>query len=112
MRGALECRPRTQGVPMSPITAPINPEQTLADLAVSRASASRVFYRHKLDFCCHGRIALGAAARQKGLDLAELIRELEAEEALTQQPNLNDRPLPELIAHVLGRYHESHREEL
>src|SRR4030042_48960 len=28
---------------------------TLADLAVAHPAASRVFHRHGLDFCCHGR---------------------------------------------------------
>ncbi|HTF90567.1 MAG TPA: iron-sulfur cluster repair di-iron protein [Planctomycetota bacterium] len=97
---------------MSPTASPITPEQTLADLAVSRASASRVFYRHKLDFCCHGRIALGVAACQRGIDLAELIRELEAEEARGDATNQSERPLPELIEHVLTHYHAPHREEL
>jgi regulator of cell morphogenesis and NO signaling len=98
---------------MNLTTRPITAEVTLADLAATRASASRVFYRHKLDFCCHGRIALGLAARERGLDVDALIRELEAEEARqVDAPSFAGRPLPDLIEHVLTRYHASHREEL
>ncbi|MBI5431482.1 MAG: iron-sulfur cluster repair protein YtfE [Planctomycetes bacterium] len=92
---------------------PITPQSTLADLAATRATASRVFYRHGLDFCCHGRVALAEAAPKRGLDVDALIAELEAEEAKGGGGRtFEDRPLGELIAHLLQRYHASHREEL
>ena len=34
---------------------------TLADLAVLLPAASRVFHRHRLDFCCHGTRPLAEA---------------------------------------------------
>lgn len=98
---------------MSTLQHPISPQTTLADLAATRATASRVFYRHGLDFCCHGRVALAEAASKRGLDVKELIAELEAEEAKGGGgPTFEDRPLPELIEHLLERYHAEHREEL
>ena len=40
----------------------ITPDDTLAHLSVTRAGASRVFYRHGLDFCCHGQVSLRDAS--------------------------------------------------
>ena len=37
------------------MNTPLVPESTLADLAVPFPAASRVFRRHGLDYCCHGR---------------------------------------------------------
>lgn len=94
-------------------TTTIQPTDTLAQLATSRAGASRVFHRHHLDFCCHGQISLTDACRKKGLDVDALIREVEAErvDAEPVEP-WQQRPLPELIAHIVTRFHEPHRREL
>ncbi len=93
--------------------APIAPTATLADLAVRHAGASRVFHRHGLDFCCHGRVSLDDACRERGLDARQLIAELhEALAAAPDEASIADAPLPELIEHILGRYHAAHREEI
>jgi regulator of cell morphogenesis and NO signaling len=94
-------------------TQTIVPSDTLADLAASRAGASRVFLRHNLDFCCHGQVSLADACAKKGFDVEALIREIEAERP--QDPSFerwDQRPLPELIEHVVTRVHEPHRAEL
>ena len=62
---------------MSHATDTITPQHTLADLAATRAGASRVFYRHGLDFCCHGRVSLAEACGKKQLDVDRLVREIE-----------------------------------
>ncbi|MCC7012967.1 MAG: iron-sulfur cluster repair protein YtfE [Planctomycetes bacterium] len=91
----------------------LSPLSTLADLATSHAGASRVFHRHRLDFCCHGRVSLEAACAEHRLDVGALINELAAEQARdTDFRAWDDAPLGELIAHLLGHYHQSHREEL
>ena len=98
---------------MQASTAALTPSSTLADLAATRAGASRVFYRHDLDFCCHGRVSLAEACAKKRLDLAQLIRELEAETPLAGDfQSWDARPLPELITHLLERFHAAHRAEL
>jgi regulator of cell morphogenesis and NO signaling len=52
--------------------------RTLADIAATLPGATAVFRRHKLDFCCGGRVRLAAAAAERGLVLAELETELDA----------------------------------
>jgi regulator of cell morphogenesis and NO signaling len=91
----------------------LSPAATLADLAVTRAGASRVFHRHGLDFCCNGRISVADACRQAGLDTAALLAEVQAEEA--GEPPLerwDEMPLDTVIEHVLARFHAGHRAEV
>ncbi|MBL8861201.1 MAG: iron-sulfur cluster repair protein YtfE [Planctomycetes bacterium] len=98
---------------MTPYSAVISPDRTLADLATAHASASRVFHRHGLDFCCHGRVRLDEACRDRGLDLDALLSELQTElDRAPEGPRLDQMPIPMLIEHVLEQYHAAHRAEL
>lgn len=91
----------------------ISPSDTLADLAIRSAGASRVFARHSLDFCCHGQVSLAAACAKKGLDLDTLIAELEAEQPRDASfERWDHRSIPELIDHITRRFHAPHRDEL
>lgn len=94
-------------------TLPLSPDTPLGRLAVTLPGASRVFHRHGLDFCCGGAESLREACRARGLDADALVREIEAEarpEELFER--FDQRPLDELIDHLLVRFHEPHREEL
>lgn len=98
---------------MTSTMPPITPKTTLADLAATRAGASRVFYRHGLDFCCHGRVSLAEACAKKHLALDELVKELEAQVPLAPDfERWDERPIPDLVKHVLDRFHAGHRAEL
>lgn len=83
--------------------------QTLADIASTLPGATAIFRRHKLDFCCGGRISLAEAAGAKNLPLDSLEGELGAlTPALAIAPESTDS----LIAHIIVRYHDVHRREL
>ena len=98
---------------MTTAIQPITPQSTLADLATAHAGASRVFHRHGLDFCCHGRVTLESACVQRQLDTGALIGELRAEEARGEDFRAwDEEPLDELIEHVLEHFHAPHRLEL
>ncbi len=98
---------------MPNIAPTISAQTTLAHLAATRAGASRVFYRHRLDFCCHGQIPLERACRERGLDVEALLAELRAEEDRTSDFRpWETLPLNDLVAHLLERFHASHRAEL
>lgn len=91
----------------------ITPQHTLADLAATFAGASRVFYRHGLDFCCHGRVSLDEACRKRKLDANALVREIESEVLVPGDFERWDRrPLADVVAHVLRDFHDSHRAEV
>ncbi|MCY2959093.1 MAG: iron-sulfur cluster repair protein YtfE [Planctomycetota bacterium] len=98
---------------MTTTTGTITPHTTLADLAATRAGASRVFYRHGLDFCCHGRVSLADACAKAQLSVDALVRELEAETSIqTDFRRWDEQPLADLIQHLLDQYHAAHRAEL
>lgn len=87
----------------------------LADLAVNHPSASRVFHRYGLDFCCHGSRPLADACAERGLDAERVVAEIETEEASASapdQPRWDERPIPELVDHIVRFYHLRLRAEL
>ena len=83
----------------------MNTTATLADLAVTEPAAARVFYRHGLDFCCGGRRPLAEACRARGLDADAVLAEIAAETPAADADRWDLRPLAELVAHIVGRYH-------
>ncbi|MGE3277838.1 MAG: iron-sulfur cluster repair di-iron protein [Vicinamibacterales bacterium] len=85
---------------------------TLAELATTHPAASRVFRRKGLDFCCGGRQPLADVCRARGLDAAAILDEIETEEAAVDLPRWDTRPIPELIAFIVDRYHRALRTEV
>jgi regulator of cell morphogenesis and NO signaling len=85
--------------------------RTLADIAAALPGATTVFRRRKLDFCCGGNVALAEAAAAKGIAVDELAGELEAVAALGLPVQLPVETAA-LIAHVVDRYHATHRREV
>jgi regulator of cell morphogenesis and NO signaling len=90
----------------------LNPTQSLADLALTIPAASRVFRRHRLDFCCGGKKSVAEACAARGLDVTSILQQIEADAPVAQSVDWQTRPLPELIDHILVNYHEPHRREL
>lgn len=98
---------------MNASEATFRPDQTLSELALSSAGATRVFHRHGLDFCCNGRVSLEETCAKKSLDVADLIDELQRECAeAPAAPDWSAKSLDEIIDHLLQKFHEPHREEL
>lgn len=85
--------------------------RTLADIAATLPGAAGIFRRHKLDFCCGGRVTLEVAAAAKGLSLADLEAELEAVAALGLPP-AQPESTESLLELIENRYHAAHRREL
>ena len=92
----------------------IDTNATLADLAVHHPVATRVFLRHRLDFCCGGDRPLAAACQAARLDPNEVVKEIQAEsERLGGDPEVwAERPLADLVDHIIARYHEPLRRDL
>lgn len=88
-------------------------QRSLGELATSNPAATRVFLRHKLDFCCGGRRSLSDACRAAGLDADAIAAELEREatpEAPVARAEL--QPQCELADHIESRYHAALRRDL
>ena len=91
----------------------ISPDATVADIATQVPATIRVFQRHRIDFCCGGRLPLANACADLGLDTDLVITELVA--AATPafaEPTWADATLTALVGHIQRRYHEHLRLEL
>jgi regulator of cell morphogenesis and NO signaling len=91
----------------------LSTQTTLAELAVKQPAASRVFQRYRLDFCCHGNRPLREACDEYGLVPESVLAEIENEgRNRAESSRWEERPLSELITHIVNYYHRRLREEL
>jgi len=78
----------------------------VADIATQNPATIKVFQRHRIDFCCGGKVPLDEACRRKDLDAPALIAELD--EALLGAEATTDwaeASLTDLVAHIRRRFH-------
>jgi regulator of cell morphogenesis and NO signaling len=81
---------------------------TLGHLATVYPAATAVFLHHGLDFSCGGGQTLRDACWIARLDPAAVLASIAAPGAAPADDALrwDRRPMPELIEHILARYHE------
>lgn len=86
---------------------------TLGDLARENPGATRVFMRHRLDFCCGGKRTLAAACAVAGIDPAAILREI-ADETARGEPHTSWelRSQTELADHIESYYHAALRRDM
>ncbi|MDR7149923.1 regulator of cell morphogenesis and NO signaling [Hydrogenophaga palleronii] len=89
---------------------PVRAQQPIGQIAVELPGATAVFRRHKLDFCCGGQIALQEACERKQLCVETVLAELDKLQRV--DVDVAQQPVPEVIDHILQRYHAVHREQL
>jgi regulator of cell morphogenesis and NO signaling len=101
-------------MPSLPAAPALTLSTTVGELAATRPSSTRVFFRRGIDFCCGGGKTLEEACRRRGLDSQAVLRELqlELERGEGESVAWTERSQAELIQHILARYHEPLREEL
>ncbi|MDF1544517.1 MAG: iron-sulfur cluster repair di-iron protein [bacterium] len=87
---------------------------TVASLATEHPLATRVFVRHGIDFCCGGGRPLKEVCEEKGLDVSQVLEEIQLELASANKPEhrWDSEPLDKLIQHILETYHRPLDEEL
>lgn len=83
--------------------------QNVGQIAATVAGATALFRRHKIDFCCGGNVPLASAAAGRGIDALSLSQELAA---LGGHDTDLPSQTPELIRHIVTRFHDTHRREL
>ncbi|KAF1053900.1 MAG: Iron-sulfur cluster repair protein YtfE [Stenotrophomonas maltophilia] len=86
-------------------------ERTLSDLSLSLPGSTGLFLDYQLDFCCDGQRSLREAARQQGLNAEHIASQLKALPTDTQQRDWRQASNNELIEHILGRFHQVHRQQ-
>lgn len=79
-------------------------------IACELPGAAELFRQHDIGFCCGGDVPLAQAAADAGIEAADLLDRLQALElaARREAPDATG----ELIAHILERYHQTHRTDL
>lgn len=93
----------------------LDPEATVARIVLDHPECAPVFSRHRIDFCCHGDVPLGAACEARSLELDAVQAELgSAIAARRGEPAEDPRALgtPALIALIISRHHEYLRRTL
>jgi regulator of cell morphogenesis and NO signaling len=88
---------------------------TVGEWVVERPSRSRVFERLGIDYCCGGKQPLAEAARNKGLDVNEVMDTLIQEgnaETDAGGPDWSQADLTELADHIVATHHAYLNSEL
>ena len=86
---------------------------SLGDLARANPAATRVFLRHRLDFCCGGKRSLAEACKPLGLDPATILDEMEQETRRGGSAgSWDNRSQAELADHIVATYHAAIRRDL
>ncbi|MCL4186815.1 MAG: iron-sulfur cluster repair di-iron protein [Rhodobacteraceae bacterium] len=85
-------------------------QSRVGDVAASLPGAAGLFRRQGISFCCGAGKTLAETAAERGIDADRLLAGLVAlrTDAAAAVPEATDA----LIAHILGRYHATHRAEL
>ncbi|PYX97449.1 MAG: hypothetical protein DMG71_03040 [Acidobacteria bacterium] len=91
-------------------------EKTVRELALENTTATRVFEKLGIDYCCGGNKSLGEACRASNLAMEEVIDSLEmaeeAEHAAQKDRNWQTEPLADFVAHIKNTHHKYTREEM
>jgi regulator of cell morphogenesis and NO signaling len=91
-------------------TSGLTADTPMATIALRSDAHASVLDRHHLDFCCGGRRSLSEACARAGLDVGSVLDELNAAATsrLAAALPVDDwiqRPLPELIDHIVDAHH-------
>lgn len=89
-------------------------EKTVRDLALESSSATRVFEKLGIDYCCGGDKSLEEACGAANLSVEEVQNALE-EARGSKSPAVRDwqrEPLSELITHINATHHKFVRQEI
>ena len=89
-------------------------EKTVRDLALESPSATRVFEKLGIDYCCGGDKPLEEACRAAKLSVEEVQNALDEEQCESSSTAVRDwqrEPLSELVAHINATHHKFVRQE-
>jgi len=90
-------------------------EKTVRELALDSPTATRVFEKLGIDYCCGGQQSLEQACHAANLSIDQVLDSLEAAERASQPAgkdrNWQQEPLADLIAHIIATHHKYVREE-
>ena len=88
--------------------------QTVREIALEQPASMRVFESFGIDYCCGGRKPLAEACAASNVEIDAVLAALEAASA---QPaplaaDWQDKPMEELVAHIVATHHAYVKREL
>jgi len=89
-------------------------EKTVRELALESSSATRVFEKLGIDYCCGGDKPLDEACRVAGLSVGQVQDALDAakQQGAPAEKSWQIEPLTDLIAHINAIHHKFVRQEI
>lgn len=94
----------------------VNANKTVRELAVELTSATRVFEKLGIDYCCGGHRTLAEACEAARVPVSTAVASLEVAESVISETRFardwSREPLSELIDHIVKTHHGFVREEL
>lgn len=91
----------------------MNNTMTLAEVAAQSLGAIRHLEQHGLDYCCGGKQPFEEACREKNLDPAAVLAEIEKSAASGEDGvDWQTAPLRDLARHIIATHHEYLKLEL
>lgn len=90
----------------------IDPERTVAEIALEKPHAAAVFEKLGIDYCCGGGKPLSAACEEAGIDVNDVEGLLDGTgKAESEAGNWSQRSLASLVGHIVEKHHAYCREE-
>lgn len=85
----------------------LDPTQSVADLVLDHSECAPVLQKHRIDYCCRGDVSVSAAALARGLDLGELLVELDhaIQERRARPSDPRAWSNEALVLHLTNRHH-------
>jgi regulator of cell morphogenesis and NO signaling len=86
----------------------LSQEMEVAQIVLDHSECAAVLQRHRIDYCCKGRLPLVEACQERGADAGQVLRELEQAIAQRGETNVVDPrriPTGELLDHIVRRHH-------
>jgi regulator of cell morphogenesis and NO signaling len=90
-------------------------ESTVGRLVAENPARARVFEKHRIDYCCGGKLPLAEACERRHVNLDAVVADLEAVDlaGASKAPTNWDRaPLGELADHIVATHHAYLAQEL
>jgi regulator of cell morphogenesis and NO signaling len=89
-------------------------EATVGELVVERPSRARVFEKIGIDYCCGGKKPLQQVCRERNLDYAAVVAELDKDQSapVTGERNWASASLTDLCDHIELTHHDYLKQEL
>lgn len=80
---------------------------TVGEIVAADYRTAKVFETHGIDFCCGGKVAISVICKEKGVDPAVMLQEIEAvkNEQIDRSQNFTSWELPFLADYIVNTHH-------